>query len=112
MISHVGKQNGALRCEEYRKTSMVAMNSRLEINFNRLLNRCEILAAQKKTKDWRLEKVCVDSAESKKLAQNITKMSAEAAKIIKGLFQNIAIIKISSFLWTWHDPALLCFSKI
>ncbi|XP_052795274.1 vesicle transport protein USE1-like [Mya arenaria] len=32
------------------------MSTRLEINFTRLLNRCETIASQKDTWDWRLEK--------------------------------------------------------
>ncbi|KAK7492658.1 hypothetical protein BaRGS_00016137 [Batillaria attramentaria] len=34
----------------------MAGSTRLEINFNRLLHRCEAMAADKASKDWRLEK--------------------------------------------------------
>ena len=33
------------------------MSSKVEINFVRLLNRCEILAKNKENLNWRLEKV-------------------------------------------------------
>lgn len=33
------------------------MSRKLEINFNRLLNRCETIASNRESWDWRLEKV-------------------------------------------------------
>jgi len=33
------------------------METRLETNFNRLLNRCQAMAAEERNGDWRLEKV-------------------------------------------------------
>ena len=33
------------------------MATRLEVNFKRLLNRCEVIAAERNDGDWRLEKV-------------------------------------------------------
>ena len=35
------------------------MSTKLEINFTRLLNRCETIASDRDSWDWRLEKVCV-----------------------------------------------------
>lgn len=37
----------------------MAGSTRQEVNFNRLLHRCETMAEDKESRDWRLEKVVV-----------------------------------------------------
>lgn len=41
------------------KHGNMAGSTRLEINFNRLLHRCEAMAADNQQKSWRLEKVAI-----------------------------------------------------
>ena len=36
----------------------MAVISRIEINFNRLLHQCQAMADDKENRDWRFEKVC------------------------------------------------------
>ncbi|XP_067664336.1 vesicle transport protein USE1-like [Haliotis asinina] len=66
-------------------------STRLEINFNRLLNRCEAVASDKSLKDWRLEKYI--GALQNQLSELKKAQSKPCDEILSGYTKKVELLK-------------------